>query len=105
MAVSVEDNLSNKLLLIDGKTWRMSVIALGIPEPSLEITNTQLQIWMAKETIVLIDARQLLEALPNTKGKIVCYCQSGQRSLALAQSIRQQGFEAYSLQGGLVDNI
>lgn len=98
----VKDNLSNKLLLIDGKTWRMSVIGLGLDEPSIEITHNQLQTWMAQEAIILLDARLPLDALPNSKEKIVCYCQSGQRSLALAQRMRQQGFEAYSLQGGQV---
>lgn len=34
--------------------------------------------------------------------KIICYCQSGQRSLEAAQQLRMAGFEAYSLAGGLV---
>ncbi len=32
---------------------------------------------------------------------IICYCQSGQRSLEAAQQLREAGFKAYSLEGGL----
>ncbi len=32
---------------------------------------------------------------------IICYCQSGQRSLEAAQRLREAGFKAYSLDGGL----
>ncbi len=35
------------------------------------------------------------------KSEIICYCQSGQRSLDAAQQLRNSGFRAYSLGGGL----
>lgn len=98
----IQDNLAGKLLLIDGKTWRMSVVGLTVRESNFEISYAQLQAWMSQETLVLMDAREMQATLPaNTRQKIVVYCQSGRRSLELAHRLRQQGFEAYSLQGGV----
>ncbi len=35
--------------------------------------------------------------------EIVCYCQSGNRSLSAARMLRQEGFRAASMRGGIVD--
>jgi rhodanese-related sulfurtransferase len=34
---------------------------------------------------------------------IVCYCQSGNRSLSAARMLQQEGFRAASMRGGIVD--
>lgn len=33
--------------------------------------------------------------------KVVVYCQTGNRSLAFMRQLRREGFEAYSLEGGI----
>lgn len=35
--------------------------------------------------------------------EIVCYCQSGNRSLSAARMLQQEGFRAASMRGGIVD--
>jgi len=50
---------------------------------------------------------QLRARLNELKGdldkEIVCYCQSGNRSLRAARMLEQQGFRAASMRGGIVD--
>jgi rhodanese-related sulfurtransferase len=50
---------------------------------------------------------QLRARLGELKGhidkEIVCYCQSGHRSLSAARMLQQEGFRAASMRGGIVD--
>jgi rhodanese-related sulfurtransferase len=43
------------------------------------------------------------ELLRHREKEIVCYCQSGSRSLSAALILHQRGFRAASLRGGIVD--
>lgn len=43
------------------------------------------------------------ELLRHRDKEIVCYCQSGSRSLSAALILHQRGFRAASLRGGIVD--
>ena len=50
--------------------------------------------------ITLAELSEALSSLPKHK-TIICYCQSGTRSLEAAQQLQNAGFTAYSLAGGL----
>lgn len=52
------------------------------------------------EHVVLSDLEKSLSSLPRDR-TILCYCQSGARSLMAAQQLHEAGFTAYSLEGGL----
>jgi rhodanese-related sulfurtransferase len=54
--------------------------------------------------IPLSQLRARAYELQHHRGKeIVCYCQSGRRSLSAALTLQKLGFEAASLRGGIVD--
>jgi sulfur-carrier protein adenylyltransferase/sulfurtransferase len=114
----IEDNLAGKILIIDGKTWRFSLANLSPPVPSDEISYSQLKKWMIEESIQFIDIREPHEKQNGDLGgvhlipgsltknqKIVLYCQTGKRSLALMRQLRKEGYETYSLQGGVNGNL
>lgn len=95
-----ECGLGGKLLLIDGRTWRFTTVALVPQGNECEISHSQLQRWLELGICQLVDVRVPLEEL-RKEAKVVLYCQSGCRSLILARQLRQNGFDAYSLQGGV----
>jgi adenylyltransferase/sulfurtransferase len=100
--VGLQETLAGKLLLLDGKTLRSTVVHLSPPSPSYEISYSQLKRWMLEESIQLIDAREPFTSTSFTKEqKVVVYCQRGKRSLAFMHQLRGEGFEAYSLEGGV----
>ena len=92
--------------------------------PAIEIDPERLAGWMAEDPrLQVVDVRepyereagriepsahiQLTELAERASslegdGAIVFYCRVGNRSLMAAQAFRASGFEAYSLQGGLV---
>ncbi len=43
------------------------------------------------------------ELQSHRQGEIVCYCQSGNRSLSAAMILQKRGYRAASLRGGIVD--
>ncbi len=109
----IEENLANHLLLVDGKKWTFKLMQLS-PTPNYEISHSLFQEWMSQGDIQLIDVREahekengdlggelLTRATLKEDTKIVLYCQSGRRSLTWANRLRAQGFEAYSLEGGV----
>jgi sulfur-carrier protein adenylyltransferase/sulfurtransferase len=115
----IEEDLAGKLLIIDGKRWRFTVAHLSSPllSPTYEISYSLLKKWMLNESIQLVDVREPYEkqngdlgGMPFTPGslsknqKIVLYCQSGKRSFRAMRQLRREGFEAYSLEGG-VDTV
>lgn len=106
---NIEENLSGKLLLINGKTYRCNMVDL-VPPISYEIPYDLLKEWMSKGPVQLIDVREsnALNSL-NKNQKIVLYCQTGQRSLVTMRQLRKEGFDAYSLEGGVsnwaIDNL
>lgn len=54
--------------------------------------------------IPLQQLRARAEELTRHRGReIVCYCQSGSRSVSAALILRRKGFRAASLRGGIVD--
>jgi rhodanese-related sulfurtransferase len=94
-------------------------------EPSdTEIDPEQLVAWMTEQPqLQVIDVRQPFEreaghiagtehielvelpgkaAVLSREQPVVFYCRVGNRSLMAAQAFRASGFEAYSLQGGVV---
>lgn len=96
----IEDNLAGKVLIIDGKTWRMTLTDFLPSTDNYEIPYSLLKKWMANESIQVIDARKP-EGILSKNQKIVVYCQSGRKSMILMRQLRKEGFEAYSLQGGI----
>jgi adenylyltransferase/sulfurtransferase len=96
----IEDNLAAKILIIDGKTWRLTLTDILSSAANYEISHSLLKKWMANDTIQLIDARKPEGTLSKNQ-KVVVYCQSGRKSVILMRQLRREGFEAYSLQGGI----
>jgi rhodanese-related sulfurtransferase len=47
--------------------------------------------------------KRIHELQSHRNREIVCYCQSGSRSLSAALILRKQGYQAASLRGGIVD--
>ena len=97
----------------------------GADEPATaEIDPERLAAWMTEQPqLQVIDVRQTFErdaghiagtdhielvelpgkaAVLSREQPVVFYCRVGNRSLMAAQAFRASGFEAYSLQGGLV---
>lgn len=112
--LDMEDNLSGKLLLINGKTWRMNLVSFAEKAPRFEISYSEFLKWLEKEPVQLVDVRESYEKVNGDLGgisfckkslhknqKIVLYCQSGVRSLAAAERLRKDGYDAYSLEGGV----
>jgi sulfur-carrier protein adenylyltransferase/sulfurtransferase len=110
----IEENLGGKLLTIDGKTWRFKLAHFASLKLDYEISYIQLKKWIFEEPIQLIDVRDphekqngdlggthLASTPLNRAQKVILYCQSGRRSLTLMRQLRKEGFEAYSLQGGV----
>lgn len=116
--VGLEETLRGKLLRINGKTWRSTLLSLSPPSAaSWELSFPELQQRLS--TIHLIDVREPHEKLYGDLGgllipfdqfsidhfnsslPIVLYCQHGIRSALLAQRLRRAGYEAYSLAGGV----
>jgi sulfur-carrier protein adenylyltransferase/sulfurtransferase len=116
----IEEDLGGKLLIIDGKRWRFTVAHLAslLPSSTYEISYPLLQKWMLNESIQLVDVREPYEKQNGDLGgmhftpgslsknqKIVVYCQSGKRSFRIMRQLRSEGFEAYSLEGGVNNSI
>ncbi len=110
----IDENLAGKILLIDGKTWRFTLANFSPDNLNYEISYTQLKEWMINEKIQLIDIRKTNEKGNEDLGgdpfiedsliknqKIVIYCQSGKRSFILMRQLRKEGYDAYSLEGGI----
>jgi hypothetical protein len=101
----IEEKLAGDIFIINGKTWRFTLANLSPPAPSYEISYSLLKEWMIKEPIQLIDIREPHDpGSLNKNHKIVVYCQTGKRSFAFMRQLRQEGFEAYSLDGGVSNN-
>lgn len=111
---NIEENLAGKILLIDGKTWRFTLASFSHLISNYEIPYSLLKKWMSTESIQLVDVREYQEKQNGDLGgisfnpnsfvknqKIVLYCQTGKRSFVLMQQMRKQGFDAYSLEGGI----
>jgi adenylyltransferase/sulfurtransferase len=98
----IDENLAGKLLLIDGKTWRFTSTNFGPGHLNYEVSSTQLKEWMVNEKIKFIDSREPFIAGSLVKNqKIVVYCQTGKRSFSLMRQLRKEGYDAYSLEGGI----
>lgn len=110
----IDENLAGKILLIDGKTWRFTSANFSPENLNYEVSYPQLKEWMIKEKIQLIDVRKPHEKENGDLGgdpfiadtltknqKIVLYCQSGQRSIIFMRQLRREGYDAYSLEGGI----
>jgi rhodanese-related sulfurtransferase len=88
----------------------------------MEITAEELRKWLQEKTLVLLDVREAeeraggyipdsihipmnwvpyrLEELDKAQ-EVVVYCAHGVRSLGVAGFLRQQGYQAFSLRGGI----